>query len=329
MLIATPTEFSPTLDRLSPQALHGVLNVNKPDGWTSHDVVKRVRSVLGLQKVGHAGTLDPHATGVLPLLLGKGTKIADYLFSWEKEYVATVRFGQRTDTQDAWGSVIQETSTDSLTEEQVRGAFSAFRGEIQQVPPMFSAVKVGGQPLYKRARKGQTVDRSPKTVTIHQLDIQHLALPEVTFRVRCSKGTYVRTLCEDVGEKLGVGGHLIQLQRNRVGPLKVGDAVNVDILQKNLEFSRLNGAFWGVDEILHRLPVAKVHGDDVRKVLHGNALPWGHFAMEGLEDSKGNVEETPVRVKNDEGKLLALGAITCNPIAKTSPMLSINTVLGS
>ncbi len=329
MLAATTAESTPSSDRLSPRDLHGVLNVNKPDGWTSHDVVKRVRSVLGLQKVGHAGTLDPHATGVLPLLLGKGTKVAQYLVAWEKEYVATVRLGQCTDTQDAWGNVTQETSTEALTEENVRQAFSTFQGEIQQVPPMFSAVKVGGQPLYKRARKGQTVDRSPKTVIIHHLDIQRLVLPEVTFRVVCSKGTYVRTLCEDVGEVLGVGGHLVQLQRKRVGPLKVDDAVNMDIFGKNLEFSRLNAAFWGVDEILEALPVVKVYGDNVRKVLHGNALSWGHFDIEDWEGNERTVGGVSVRVKSDEGKLLALGRLTCNPMARTSPKLSIHTVLGS
>ena len=164
------TPFSPCMEHsnvgstLSQHAPHGVLIVNKPDGWTSHDVVSRVRTILGIQKVGHAGTLDPHATGVLPVLIGKGTKIAQYLLDWDKEYAAVLQLGQTTDTQDAWGTVLEEGSCELLSEDDVRSAFMGFQGPIQQVPPMYSAVKVGGQPLYKKARKGQTVERQAKTI---------------------------------------------------------------------------------------------------------------------------------------------------------------------
>ncbi len=329
MPVAIPTDTSRPSISPTARGLHGVLNVHKPGGWTSHDVVKRIRSVFGLKKVGHAGTLDPHATGVLPILLGKGTKVAEYLFSWDKQYLAAMRFGKNTDTQDAWGTVTEEFSIECLSEEATRRAFSSFCGPIQQVPPMYSAVKIGGQPLYKRARKGQTIDRPAKTVTIHDLSVQSMDLPEVTFQVVCSKGTYVRTLCEDIGNNLGVGGHLTRLQRTRVGPLKVTEAVNVEILKKDLEFSWFHGAFWTLDQILHQIPSVKVQGDNIRKVLNGNALTWGNFMLEESGYSPENLQGTRVRVKGEGGELLALGEITCNSVPTAAPMLSINTVLES
>lgn len=329
MPVAIPTETSRPSTPPAARSLDGVLNVHKPEGWTSHDVVKRIRSVFGLKKVGHAGTLDPHATGVLPVLLGKGTKVAEYLFSWDKEYVATMCFGRNTDTQDAWGTVTEEFAVESLSEEATYRAFSSFCGPIRQVPPMYSAVKIGGQPLYKRARKGEIINRPAKTVTIHDLSVQSMDLPEVTFQVVCSKGTYVRTLCEDLGGYLGVGGHLTRLRRNRVGPLKVTDAVNVEVLKKGLEFSWFHGAFWTLDQILYQIPSVKVQGDNVRKVRNGNALTWGSFTIEESGDSPENLEGTRVRVKGEGGELLALGEITLKSVAAAAPMLSINTVLES
>ena len=326
------TPVAPYIDR--PEAgreaqgmsLHGVLNVNKPDGLTSHDVVQRIRSVLGIQKVGHAGTLDPHATGVLPVLIGKGTKIAQYLLGWEKEYAAVLQLGQRTDTQDAWGTVLQESSVESLTEDHIRSVFRTFQGSIQQVPPMYSAVKIGGQPLYKKARKGQTVDRSAKTVVIHDLEIQRLEIPEVAFRVVCSKGTYVRTLCADIGDILQVGGHLKWLQRRRVGPIHVDQALEMETLMRGLEFPYLDGAFLGLDEALSGFPAVEVAGDDARKVIHGNAILWNRVCTTALESNILHGEEKRVRVKQRDGQLLALGKGPVLQAGKGGPVLTIETV---
>ena len=328
------TLLSPCMDHsdighsLGQRELHGVLIVNKPDGWTSHDVVQRVRNVLGIQKVGHAGTLDPHATGVLPILIGKGTRIAQYLLDWDKEYAAVLQLGQKTDTQDAWGTVLEESSCDSLSEERVRSVIQGFLGTIQQVPPMYSAVKVGGQPLYKKARKGQTVERQAKTVVIHELEIQRVAIPEVSFRVACSKGTYVRTLCEDIGDRLGSGGHLKWLQRRRVGPLHLDQAVDMESLTEGIVGSQLGGAWRSLDRVLEQFPAVEVTDDDARKVIHGNAVPWNRIEWSGENASHATPGEGGrVRVKNKNGALLALGKGPALQPGLSGPMLVLDTVL--
>ena len=329
------TVFSPCMERstneniLSPQAHNGVLIINKPDGWTSHDVVKRVRMVLCTQKVGHAGTLDPHATGVLPVLVGKGTKIAQYLLNWDKEYAAVLQLGQATDTQDAWGTILQECGCEELSEDDVRRAFREFHGPIQQLPPMYSAVKVDGQPLYKKARKGQTVERQAKTVVIHDLEIQRMAIPEISFRVACSKGTYVRTLCADIGGYLGVGGHLKWLQRQRVGPFRFEDAVTMEMLQGGVDCSQFNGAWWSLDRVLEGFPAVEVQGGDIRKVLHGNAIPWDRVEWVGERPDLTTLGEgMRVRVKTKEGSLLALGKGPLLQGGVNGPLLLLDTVFG-
>ena len=206
----------------------GVLTIRKEAGWTSHDVVAKVRHLLGGVKVGHAGTLDPAATGVLPLLIGRGTRIAEYLVEWDKEYRAVLRLGQTTDTQDATGTVLARYTTDSVTPEAIYEAVGRFHGPVEQVPPMYSAVKVEGVPLYKSARAGKTIAREARTIVIHTLEVLAMQGRDVTLRIVCSKGTYVRTLCADIGEALGVGGHMLALQRRRVGPLMIEQALTID-----------------------------------------------------------------------------------------------------
>ena len=330
MTLLSPCTDQPTIENTRlPMSLHGVLIVNKPDGWTSHDVVKRVRTVLGIQKVGHAGTLDPHATGVLPVLIGKGTKIAQFLLDWDKEYEAVLQLGQKTDTQDAWGAVLEERPCEFLSEDDIRSVFSVFRGAIPQVPPMYSAVKVGGQPLYKKARKGQTVERQPKTVVIHDLEIQRVAIPEVSFRVACSKGTYVRTLCADIGDRLKVGGHLKWLQRRRVGPLQLDQAVEMDSFNEGVDLLQFDGAWWSLDRALEAYPVVEVNGDDIRKVGHGNAIPWNRVEWAD-EKSRQTIsgEGMRVRVKAKDGSLLALGKGPLLQSGQSGPTLVVDTVLG-
>jgi tRNA pseudouridine55 synthase len=220
--------------QLSP--FDGVLLVDKPAGPTSHDVVDRVRRHFGFKKVGHCGTLDPAATGLLILVLERATKLQDRLMSDDKTYEGTMLLGVSTDSQDADGKVIAEKPVPPLTADDIESAFAKFRGDIQQVPPMVSALKHQGTPLYKLARKGKTVEREPRLIHIYDLRSLALELPRIQFRVSCTKGTYVRTLCSDIGDALGCGAHLFDLRRTRSGKFDVKDAHTMDvILQRTRE----------------------------------------------------------------------------------------------
>lgn len=202
----------------------GILLVDKPPRLTSHDVVDKVRRHFGFKKVGHCGTLDPLATGLLILVLEKATKLSEKLLADNKDYEGTLRLGVRTDSQDADGKVMQTCEVPAFTDEQIQGAFAKFVGDIYQTPPMVSAIKQGGKPLYKLARKGIEVERKPRLVHIFELRVLSIRLPDVTFRLRCTKGTYVRTLCADIGDGLGCGGHLAELRRTRSGNFSIENA---------------------------------------------------------------------------------------------------------
>ncbi|MFN2477426.1 MAG: tRNA pseudouridine(55) synthase TruB [Chthoniobacterales bacterium] len=211
----------------------GVLLVDKAAGMTSHDVVALVRRRLQIKKVGHCGTLDPIATGLLLLTLGRGTKIQDLLMSEDKEYAGTLTLGATTDTQDRAGKIVDEKPVPPLTEESVRAAFEKYRGDFYQMPPMVSAIKQGGVPLYKLARQGKTVEREPRLVHVYGYTIHRIEAPEIDFTVACSKGFYVRTYAHDIGETLGCGAHLKDLRRTRSGRFIVDGAVTVDELQNS------------------------------------------------------------------------------------------------
>lgn len=202
----------------------GVLLVDKPAGMTSHDVVDRIRRQFGLRKVGHCGTLDPAATGLLVLVLERATKLQNQFMADDKTYEGTMKLGVTTDSHDADGAVVAEKPVPPLTAADVEAVFARFRGDVQQVPPMVSAIKHEGTPLYKLARKGMTIAREPRTVHIYDLRLLHLHLPFVDLRVTCTKGTYVRTLCHDIGQALGCGAHLYRLRRIRSGSFDVADA---------------------------------------------------------------------------------------------------------
>ncbi|NCG08208.1 MAG: tRNA pseudouridine(55) synthase TruB [Verrucomicrobia bacterium] len=208
----------------------GILLVDKPSGITSHDVVDRVRRIFHMKKVGHAGTLDPMATGLMIILVGKATKVSQYLMSMDKEYTGTMRLGQSTDSQDAEGVVTEERPVPELTEAEVLAQMKTFVGDQYQTPPMFSAKKVGGQPLYKLARKGKTVEREPRVIHIHRFEMKHFALPEISFLVACSKGTYIRTIAHDLGEKFGCGAHLNVLRRTGIGDFKIENSSTLEVL---------------------------------------------------------------------------------------------------
>jgi len=209
----------------------GVLLVDKAAGMTSHDVVAIVRRELQMKKVGHCGTLDPIATGLLLLTLGRGTKIQDLLMSEDKEYSGTMILGQTTDTQDSAGVVLEERPVPALDEATIRAAFEKYSGDFYQMPPMVSAIKQGGVPLYKLARQGKTVEREPRLVHVYRYSIHRIALPEIDFTVVCSKGFYVRTYAHDIGDTLGCGAHLKNLRRTKSGRFTVEGAITVDELK--------------------------------------------------------------------------------------------------
>ena len=211
----------------------GILVVNKPNGITSHDVVDHVRRKFNMRRVGHAGTLDPLATGVLVILLGKSTKFFDKFVSLDKAYRATLILGTMTDSADIKGKVLQQNDYTQVGEDQIKKAFSKFEGEIEQVPPMVSAVKVKGKKLYELARRGIQVDRPARKITITRLEIEKIDIPNVQFYVECSKGTYVRQLAEDVGKLLGCGACISQIERVRVGAYSIDQAVTIDKINES------------------------------------------------------------------------------------------------
>lgn len=208
--------------------MDGILIVNKPTGITSHDVVDFIRRKFNIRRVGHTGTLDPMAQGVLVILLGKATKLANKFIEEDKEYLAKLFLGRRTDTQDATGKVIEEKLIDNVEMDSIKAAFKKFLGEIEQIPPMVSAIKYKGKKLYQLARMGKSVARKPRRIKIKDMEIIDFDLPELTFRVRCSKGTYVRTLCEDIGGALGIPAHMSGLVRTRSGNFLLKDAKNLE-----------------------------------------------------------------------------------------------------
>ncbi len=238
---------------MSEEAPSGVLLVDKDPGFTSHNAVALCRRILQTKKVGHCGTLDPMATGMLIVVIGKATKMQDLLMCEDKVYTATMKLGVETNSQDADGEVVAEKPTDALSEEDIRAAFEHFNGEFDQVPPMYSAVKINGVPCYKLARKGKEVERKARHVAVLDYEITRidLAAAEVDFRVHCTKGFYVRTYAHDIGQYLGCGAHLTALRRIRSGKFNIAEAVDVPTLKAA-----------GREELLARLlPVEKVLAD--------------------------------------------------------------------
>ncbi len=286
-----------------------VLNVHKASGWTSHDVVAKLRGLLMTRKIGHAGTLDPAATGVLPVLVGRATRIAEYLIDWDKEYRAILRLGETTDTQDATGTVLSTCAAQGLAQADIRAAVARFQGRLRQVPPMYSAVKVRGVPLYRAARSGRTVERRPRDITVHQIEVLEIMGRDVALRIVCSKGTYIRTLCADIGETLGVGGHLLTLERSRVGPLTLEQALTVEQLDLQCRLGRVTDGVLSLDEALARFPAAVLDQATEARVLHGVPVPLQAVHWEECSASVRPAAGQIVRFKNQAGRLLALGTV--------------------
>ena len=213
---------------MPPKEMEGILLVDKPGDHTSHDVVARLRGKLKMRRIGHAGTLDPMATGLLIMLIGKATRVSQYLVSLDKEYEGTIELGKSTDTQDAAGEMRETRPVPPFTEAEIKAAIAGFLGDQYQMPPMYSAVKIAGVPLYKSARKGEEVAREPRFIRVMSWELTGLALPRFDFRLRCTKGTYVRTLAHDLGQKLGCGAHLAALRRTATEKFHVSQALTLD-----------------------------------------------------------------------------------------------------
>lgn len=251
--------------------IDGVLNIRKERGYTSHDVVAKLRGILRQKKIGHTGTLDPEAEGVLPVCLGKGTKLCDMLADRDKTYEAVLRLGAVTDTQDSTGRVLEEHPV-SVSEEKVRETIHSFLGEQQQVPPMYSALKVGGRKLYELAREGIEVERKARTVHFYELAVLEMRLPFVRLRVTCSKGTYIRTLCHDIGQKLGTGGCMESLVRTRVGRFRLEDSLTLDQVEELAGTDRLADFVWPVEEMFSHLEAVRSKPAGDRLLANGNPL---------------------------------------------------------
>jgi len=249
--------------------MDGVLVIDKPKGPTSFDVVRQVRSLLRVKKVGHTGTLDPMATGVLPLCLGEATKVAGFITEGDKAYDAVVRLGAETDTQDAEGQVVAEAPVPPLTTALLEDVLGRFRGTFDQVPPMYSAVKVGGKRLYELARAGEEVERASRQVTVYDLVLRDFNATQLHLSVRCSKGFFVRTLAYDIGRALGCGAHLEALRRTTSGPFSLAQALPLADLPALLQEGSLAKRLVPVSEALVDLPAVRVSAADAERVSHG------------------------------------------------------------
>lgn len=229
--------------------INGILNIYKEKGYTSHDVVARLRGIVGQKKIGHTGTLDPDAEGVLPVCLGRATKVCDMLTDKDKTYEAVLLLGKTTDTQDISGTVLTERSVDSVTEKNILECISSYIGEYDQTPPMYSALKVGGKKLYELAREGKTVERKSRKVMIYDIQIKEICIPRIRMEVKCSKGTYIRTLCHDIGEALGVGGCMETLLRTRVGRFALEDSLRLSEVEERTQCGRLTEILLPLDSV--------------------------------------------------------------------------------
>ena len=281
--------------------IDGIINVRKEKGFTSHDVVAKLRGITRQKKIGHTGTLDPDATGVLPVCFGKATKLCDMLTEKEKAYEAVLLLGKTTDTQDISGEVKKERSVEGITQDQVRETILSFVGEYDQIPPMYSALKVNGKKLYELAREGVEIERKPRKIQIHRIEIREINLPEVRFEVWCSKGTYIRTLCNDIGEKLGCGGCMSSLIRTKSGIFTLEESKSLDEIETCVREGRIEEILVPIDAMFPDVPKVFVKEGEEKSVYNGNAL-----AKRQLEENTMPQSQERIRVYQKDGLFLAL-----------------------
>ncbi len=292
---------------------NGILVIDKSAGWTSQDVAAKLRGVFHERRVGHGGTLDPMATGVLPVFIGRATRAAEFLESAEKEYVAGLRLGIVTDTQDTSGTVL-ETNSVCVTRAQLEAALRQFLGPIEQIPPMYSAIKINGQKLYELARRGQEVARRPRSITIHALELLEGEGADWTIRVRCSKGTYVRTLCHDLGRALGCGGCMSSLRRTRAGSFTLAQAVT---MQQVLDFAA------GQDPQQLLMPVDAVFAAHPPLIV---TLGQAAKLKNGAQVKDWQFQPGTYRVYAEDGEFLLLGRVEGGVLTTIKSFFEVNTL---
>ena len=292
---------------------NGILVIDKSAGWTSQDVAAKLRGVFHERRVGHGGTLDPMATGVLPVFIGRATRAAEFLESAEKEYVAGLRLGVVTDTQDTSGTVL-ETNSVCVTHAQLEAALRQFLGPIEQIPPMYSAIKINGQKLYELARRGQEVARRPRSITIHALELLEGEGADWTIRVRCSKGTYVRTLCHDLGRALGCGGCMSSLRRTRAGSFTLAQAVT---MQQVLDFAA------GQDPQQLLMPVDAVFAAHPPLIV---TLGQAAKLKNGAQVKDWQFQPGTYRVYAEDGEFLLLGRVEGGVLTTIKSFFEVNTL---
>lgn len=281
--------------------VNGILNIYKEKGYTSHDVVARLRGIVGQRKIGHTGTLDPDAEGVLPVCLGRATKVCELLTDKDKTYETVMLLGCTTDTQDISGEILEEKDTASLSEEQVTDCIQEYIGEYNQIPPMYSAIKINGKKLYELAREGKTVERKARKVTILNIRILEIKLPRVRMEVNCSKGTYIRTLCHDIGQTLGCGACMESLLRTKVGRFTVGESVKLDEIQEYVKEGRLNEKLISLDDVFMDRREVTVKAAQKQLAYNGNALP-----LKGVEPKNGFENGEQVRIYDEERRFIGI-----------------------
>lgn len=281
--------------------MNGVINVYKEAGYTSHDVVARLRGILKQRKIGHTGTLDPDATGVLPVCLGKGTKLCDMLTDENKTYETVLHLGITTDTQDMSGTIIKSQEV-TVTEQEAKACTASFAGDYMQVPPMYSALKVNGKKLYELAREGKTVERKARPVHFYQIDILRIEFPRITLRVTCSKGTYIRTLCHDIGERLGCGACMESLVRTKVGRFMVEDSYTLSQLEQMAAEGTVSRVVVPVDAMFDRYPSVVIAEEARHRVYNGNPFSENDLSAR----MNGFIDGQHIRAYDGEGAFIGI-----------------------
>lgn len=281
---------------------HIIINLNKPPHISSHEAVSRIKRILGARKAGHAGTLDPLATGILLVCLNEATKVTRFLMDMEKEYMARVKLGERTDTCDSQGTMIERRDVPRLGRTEIENCASTFRGKIMQRPPMYSAIKIGGKTLHRLARKGIEIERPERRVEIYDIRVLGVELPYFDLLVSCSRGTYIRTLCDDMGTMLGTGAHLSALERTGIGIFSAKDSVTLEQLSTGEVAAGKGNSFCSIDSALSRLP--EIIFDESEGRLIRNGVRIKSLKINGLQD------ESWIRLKDSDGNLFGIGRIS-------------------
>lgn len=273
--------------------MNGIILVDKPQDWTSHDVVGKLRGILHERRIGHSGTLDPMATGLLVVFVGRATRAVEFAEADSKRYVAGLRLGMTTDTQDTSGTVLSQVQPQVSAAELAR-ALEKFTGQIEQIPPMYSAIKVGGKKLYELARRGESIERKPRSICIHSIELLGSQGEDLLLDVSCSKGTYIRTLCHDIGQSLGCGACMSQLRRTQAGPFRLSDAHTLEQIALAAESGTLDGILLPMDSLFEQFPALTASQADEKRLRCGNAI-------------KCNALPGTYRVYSERGEFLLLG----------------------